>query len=71
MVLLMAWFRDRYDSFVAECEEVNTKLRFDGEAFADAFAAISDYLCLSTAQLLNFMDIIDGKFVYVGFAVLN
>ena len=71
MVLLMAWFKDRYDAFVAECEEVNTKLRFDGEAFADAFAAISDYLCLSTAQLLNFMDIIDGKFAYVSLAALN
>ena len=45
---LLAWFQDKYDAFVAECEEVQTKLRFDGEAFADAFAAISEYLCFST-----------------------
>ena len=63
MLRLLAWFKDKYDAFVAECEEVQTKLRFDGEAFADAFAAIADYLCLSTTQLLNFMDIIDGKHI--------
>ena len=58
---LMSWFQDKYDQFMRECQEVQMQIKFDGEALAAAFAAISDQLVLSTEQLLLIMDVIDGK----------
>ena len=61
LISLMGWFHEKYERFKQECESANVKVRFDADAFADCFAAISDFLSINTLQLLSIMDIIDGK----------
>ena len=61
IVRLLGWFQEKYAYFKSECGEAANHISFNGSGLADAFAAISDFIVISTKQLLLFLDLIEGK----------
>ena len=62
IVALLGWFQEKYAYFKSECGDAVSKIQFNGSGLADAFTAISDFIVISTKQLLLFLDLIEGKF---------
>ena len=62
IMLLLAWFQEKYQYWRAEAGDAASRIAFDAEGLADAFGSIADHISITTQQLLLLLDMIDGKY---------
>ena len=48
IMLLLAWFQEKYTYFRAEAGDAANRIAFDAEGLADTFASIADHISITT-----------------------